>query len=134
MSAISNKNKSQKGGGVLPLTESPEQILQRKRTVSALHSSDSSSSSSPEELPTGLRAEKPVGALCYLPKSLHRLASRAAEDRDITAKRFFLETLLLGLEQQNIITAEQRAEALLLPPDYGWRGRKAASDSSSSNN
>ena len=79
-----------------------------------------------------MAAEKAVGALCFLPMSLHRLATRAAEDRDTTAKRFFLETLLIGLEQQGVITNEQHLEALQLPNEYGWKGRKASSDISSS--
>lgn len=74
--------------------------------------------------PTGMAAEPAVGALCFLPKSLHRLATRAADDRDTTAKRFFLESLLIGLEQQGVITAEQHDEALKLPIEYGWKGRK----------
>lgn len=74
-----------------------------------------------------MAAEKAVGALCYLPKSIHRLASRAAEDRDITAKRFFFEAVISSLHQQGIITDEQQAEALTLPNEYGWKGRKAVS-------
>ena len=70
-----------------------------------------------------MAAEKAVGALCYLPKSIHRLAVRYADDHDVTAKRFFFETMLIGLEQQGVITHEQH---------YGWKGRKE-SDSSSSN-
>ena len=77
-----------------------------------------------QEQTTDMAAEKAVGALCFLPKSIHRLASRAAEDRDTTAKRFFLETMLIGLEQQGVITPEQHAEALKLPNEYGWKGRK----------
>lgn len=77
-----------------------------------------------QEQTTGMAAEKAVGALCFLPKSIHRLASRAAEDCDTTAKRFFLETMLIGLEQQGVITPEQHAEALKLPNEYGWKGRK----------
>ena len=68
-------------------------------------------------------AEKAVGALCYLPKSIHRLATRYADDHDVTAKRFFFETMLIGLEQQGVITHEQRLEALTLPNEYGWKGR-----------
>lgn len=75
---------------------------------------------------TGMAAEKAVGALCYLPKSIHRLASRAAEDRDLTAKRFFFETIVNSLHQQGIITDEQRAEALRLPNEYGWKGRNSS--------
>jgi len=77
-----------------------------------------------QEQTTDMAAEKAVGALCFLPKSIHRLASRAAEDCDTTAKRFFLETMLIGLEQQGVITPEQHAEALKLPNEYGWKGRK----------
>ena len=69
-------------------------------------------------------AEKAVGALCYLPKSIHVLATHEAKNRDTTAKRFFFETLLVGLEQQGVITHEQHVEALKLPNDYGWKGRK----------
>lgn len=72
---------------------------------------------------TGIAAEKAVGALCYLPKSIHRLAARYADDHDVTAKRFFLETMLIGLEQQGVITHEQHLEALTLPNEYGWKGR-----------
>ena len=113
------------------LGQSPEEILQRKRELESRVGEGSSSSSSEPSL-AGLAAEKAVGALCFLPKSLHRLATRAAEDRDLTAKRFFLESLLIGLEQQGVITAEQHSEALTLPMEYGWKGRKAVSDSSSS--
>lgn len=73
-----------------------------------------------------MAAEKAVGALCYLPKSIHRLASRAAEDRDITAKRFFFEAVIISLHQQGIITDEQQAEALTLPNEYGWKGRNSS--------
>ena len=111
------------------LGASPEELLQRRRALES-RVGESSSSSSNEPEPTGMAAEKAVGALCFLPKSLHRLATRAAEDRDLTAKRFFLETLLIGLEQQEVITADQRKEALRLPPEYGWKGRKV-SDSNS---
>lgn len=125
MSAI-GKKKQDKSPQVL--SESPEEILQRKR---ALESRVGDSSSSEPEL-TGLAAEKAVGALCYLPKSIHRLASRAAEDRDLTAKRFFLELVLQGLLQQGIITQEQYDEAFRLPNEYGWKGRKSSDSSSSS--
>lgn len=73
---------------------------------------------------TSSNFEKSVGALCYLPKSIYRLASRAAEDRDLTAKRFFFETMLRGLEQQGVITHQQHEDALRLPSDYGWKGRQ----------
>ena len=112
MSAFS-KNKQEKPTQIL--AESPEEILRRKRAIE-------SRVGEPE--PTGMAAEKAVGALCYLPKSLHRLATRYAEDKDLTAKRFFLETMLLGLEQQGVITQEQRTKALALPNEYGWKGRK----------
>ena len=122
MSAI-GKKKQDKSPQVL--NESPEEILQRKRALeSRVGDTSPSVPSAPET--TGLAAEKAVGALCFLPKSLHRLATRAAEDRDLTAKRFFLESLLIGLEQQGVITAEQRQQALQqLPNEYGWKGRKA---------
>ena len=68
--------------------------------------------------------EKAIGALCYLPKSIHVLATHEARERDTTAKRFFFETMLIGLEQQGVITREQHAEALTLPNEYGWKGRK----------
>ena len=120
------------------LVESPEEIMRRRRAISAMaenRAGEQAYADAPANDgaagPTGLAAEKAVGALCFLPKSLHRLATRAAEDRDLTAKRFFLETLLLGLEQQGVITPEQRADALTLPPEYGWKGRKM-SDSSNS--
>lgn len=119
MSALSKK-KSEKPAQIL--NETPEEILRRKRAIES-RVGDSSSSSDVEE-PTGLAAEKPVGALCFLPKSIHRLATRFAEDKDLTAKRFFFETILLGLEQQGVITTEQRNEALSLPNEYGWKGRK----------
>lgn len=145
MPAISRKNqgkspekKEEKSPQMMG--ETPEEILRRKRAVSAMADSrvgdnNPSSNCLSDEEPTGFAAEKPVGALCFLPKSLHRLASRAAEDRDLTSKRFFMETMLIGLEQQGVITSEQRTEALTLPPDYGWKGRKSLSspsDSSSS--
>lgn len=119
MPAIS-KNKNDKRQ---PINETPEEILRRRRAIES-RVGDNSSSSVMEE-PTGLAAEKPVGALCYLPKSIHRLATRFAEDHDLTAKRFFFETLLLGLEQQGVITPDQRTEALTLPNEYGWKSRKA---------
>lgn len=126
MSAFGNKKKEK--SQQLLSGETPEEILQRKR---ALESRVGDSSSSEPEL-TGLVAEKAVGALCYLPKSIHRLASRAAEDRDLTAKRFFLELVLQGLLQQGIITQEQYDEAFKLPNEYGWKGRKSSDSSSSS--
>jgi len=130
MSAIGKKKPDGKSQQIL--NETPDEILQRRRALeSRVGESSSSSSSEPE--PTGMAAEKAVGALCFLPKSIHRLATRAAEDRDLTAKRFFLETLLIGLEQQGVITAEQRTQALKeLPPEYGWKGRKSSDTSSSS--
>ncbi len=121
MSAI-GKKKQEKSQQILG--QSPEEILQRKRALESRVGDSSSSGAAPE--PTGMAAEKAIGALCFLPKSLHRLATRAAEDRDLTAKRFFLESLLIGLEQQGVITADQRQQALQeLPPEYGWKGRKA---------
>lgn len=119
MAAI-GKNKQEKSQQILG--ESPEEILQRKR---ALESRVGDSLSHSLQEPTGLAAEKAVGALCYLPKSIHRLASRAAEDRDLTAKRFFLELVLEGLLRQEIITEEQYKEAFALPNEYGWKGRSA---------
>lgn len=118
MPAISKKKPEK---SVQILNETPEEILRRKRAIES-RVGDSSSSTDVEE-PTGLAAEKPVGALCYLPKSIHRLATRFAEDHDLTAKRFFLETILLGLEQQGVISPEQHTEALSLPNEYGWKGR-----------
>ena len=62
--------------------------------------------------------------LCFPPsKSLHRLASRASEDRDITSKCFFMELILIGYEQQGVITPEQHADALSLLVDYGRKVR-----------
>ena len=121
MAAI-GKNKQEKSQQILG--ESPEEILQRKRALES-RVGDSLSPSSQEPEPTGLAAEKAVGALCYLPKSIHRLASRAAEDRDLTAKRFFFELVVNGLLQQGIITQEQYDEAVRLPNEYGWKGRSA---------
>lgn len=120
MSAISNKKKQEKSEALI-LTESPEDILRRKR---ALESRVVDNIPSEEPALTGLAAEKAMGALCHLPKSIHRLASRYAEDHDLTTKRFLFETVLLGLEQQGVITTEQRMEALALPNDYGWKSRK----------
>ena len=122
MSAFS-KNKQEKPTQILD--ESPEDILRRKRAIESRVGDSGSSTSSDEEPPTGIAAEKAIGALCYLPKSIHRLATRFAEDKDLTAKRFFFETMLLGLEQQGVITPEQRTEALTLPNEYGWKGRKS---------
>lgn len=127
--AAFGKNKQEKTQQILG--ESPEEILQRKRALES-RVGDSLSPSSKEPEPTGLAAEKAVGALCYLPKSIHRLASRAAEDRDLTAKRFFFELVLKGLKEQDIITQEQYDEAFRLPNEYGWKGRKASDSSSSS--
>lgn len=129
MSAIGKKKTDGKSQQIL--NETPDEILQRRRALESRVGEGSASSSSEPE-PTGMAAEKAIGALCFLPKSLHRLATRAAEDRDLTAKRFFLETLLIGLEQQGVITAEQRTEALQLPNEYGWKGRKLSDTSSSS--
>ena len=117
--AAFGKNKQEKSQQILG--ESPEEILQRKR---ALESRVGDAQPSQEPEPTGMAAEKAVGALCYLPKSIHRLASRAAEDRDLTAKRFFFELVLKGLKDQEIITEEQYNEAYSLPNEYGWKGRK----------
>ena len=123
MSAFS-KNKQEKPAQILD--ESPEEILRRKRAIESRvggKTEDAGNRSSEE--PTGMAAEKAVGALCYLPKSIHRLATRFAEDKDLTAKRFFFETIVNSLHQQGIITDEQHDEALRLPNEYGWKGRKA---------
>lgn len=117
--AAFGKNKQEKTQQILG--ESPEDILQRKR---ALESRVGDAQPSQEPEPTGMAAEKAVGALCYLPKSIHRLASRAAEDRDMTAKRFFFEMILKGLASEGIITQQQFEEAFGLPNEYGWKGRK----------
>lgn len=131
MSAISKKKQQEKSPQIL--TQSPEEILQRKRalesrvggttTVRNQELQSDTTKKKPEPEPTGIAAEKAVGALCFLPKSIHRLATRAAEDCDLTAKRFFLEALLIGLEQQGVITREQRTDCLTLPNEYGWKGR-----------
>lgn len=126
MSAFSKNKKTESQ----MLGESPEEILRRKRALESRVGNSSSSSDEPEL--TGLAAEKPMGTVLFLPKSLHRIASRYAEDMDMTAKRFFFETFLLGLEQQGVITPEQRTDALTLPNDYGWKGRKVTSSSDSS--
>lgn len=120
MSAL-GKKKTEKPTQILG--ETPEEILRRKRDLESRVGDGIPLSE--EEKPTGLAAEKPVGALCFLPKSIHRLATRFAEDKDLTAKRFFFETILMGLEQQGVITAEQRKDALKLPNEYGWKGRNA---------
>ncbi len=120
MSAFS-KSKQEKPAQIL--SETPEDILRRKREIESRVGESIASPSEEPEL-TGLAAEKAIGALCYLPKSIHRLASRAAEDRDLTAKRFFFETIINGLHQQGIISDEQHDEALLLPNEYGWKARK----------
>lgn len=125
MSAISKK-KQEKPTQILG--ESPEEILRRKRDLESRVgdvSPQPEGDTQQQEPPTGLAAEKAVGALCYLPKSIHRLATRFAEDKDLTAKRFFFETMLLGLEQQGVITAEQHKDALKLPSEFGWKGRNA---------
>ncbi len=119
-----SKNKQEKPAQIL--SETPEDILRRKREIESRVGESIASPSEEPEL-TGLAAEKAIGALCYLPKSIHRLASRAAEDRDLTAKRFFFETIINGIHQQGIITDEQRDEALRLPNEYGWKGRKTVS-------
>lgn len=128
MSAI-GKKKQEKPTQILRQTS--EEILQRKRAlenrVGETHLEQSEESN---KEPEGMAAEKAVGALCFLPKSIHRLASRYADDHDTTAKRFFMETMLIGLEQQGVITHEQHLEALSLPNEYGWKGRKTQGDSS----
>ena len=129
MSAIGKNKKETSSQNILGT--SPEELLQRRRALESRVGEGSSSSSSEPE-PTGLAAEKAVGALCFLPKSLHRLATRAAEDRDLTAKRFFFELVLEGLLRQEIITEEQYKEAFALPNEYGWKGRKSSAASNSS--
>lgn len=121
MSAIGKKKQERV---VQSKQQTPEEILQRRRVLEGRMAESSSSKDTGErkEL-TGIAAEKAVGALCYLPKSIHRLAVRYADDHDVTAKRFFLETMLIGLEQQGVITHEQHLEALTLPNEYGWKGR-----------
>ncbi len=118
MSAFS-KNRTDKPNQILG--ESPQEILRRRRD---LESRVENGSAEQKNEPVGMAAEKAIGSLCYLPKSIHRLASRYAEDHDLTAKRFFFETMLLGLEEQGVITPEQRQEALSVPNEYGWKGRK----------
>lgn len=130
MSAISKKN--QEKPDVKIIGESPDEILRRKRALEN-RVGDNSSTNDESEQPKGMAAEKPVGALCFLPKSLHRIATRYADDRDLTAKRFFFQTMLIGLEQQGVITAEQHQEALTVPNDYGWLGRKPKSSRGNSN-
>ena len=128
MSAI-GKKKQEKPTQILRQTS--EEILQRKRALES-RVGDMNQEASTEESgePQGMAVERAVGALCFLPRSLHRLASRYADDHDITAKRFFLETMLIGLEQQGVITHEQHLEALSLPNEFGWKGRKTQGDSS----
>lgn len=123
MSAIGKKKPDDKSQQIL--NETPDEILQRRRALESRVGEDSRSSSSEPE-PTGMAAEKAVGALCFLPKSIHRLATREAADRDLTAKRFFFELVLEGLLRQETITEEQYKEAFALPNEYGWKGRKAS--------
>ena len=123
MSAI-GKKKQERATQVKQQTS--EEILQRRRVLEGRMAEAPSprvTDERQEPEPTGIAAEKAVGALCYLPKSIHRLAVRYADDHDVTAKRFFLETMLIGLEQQGVITHEQHLEALTLPNEYGWKGR-----------
>lgn len=123
MSAI-GKKKQEKTTQVKQQTS--EEILQRRRVLEGrMAESPSHRDTDERQEPklTGIAAEKAVGALCYLPKSIHRLATRYADDHDVTAKRFFLETMLIGLEHQGVITHEQHLEALTLPNEYGWKGR-----------
>lgn len=123
MSAI-GKKKQEKATQAKQQTS--EEILQRRRVLEGRMAETSSprvTDERQEQEPTGIAAEKAVGALCYLPKSIHRLAVRYADDHDVTAKRFFLETMLIGLEQQGVITHDQHLEALTLPNEYGWKGR-----------
>lgn len=123
MSAI-GKKKQEKATQAKQQTS--EEILQRRRVLEGRVAETPSprvTDERQEPEPTGIAAEKAVGALCYLPKSIHRLAVRYADDHDVTAKRFFLETMLIGLEQQGVITHDQHLEALTLPNEYGWKGR-----------
>lgn len=123
MSAI-GKKKQDKSPQIL--AQSPEQILQRKRELEGRveeTATPAAPTSAEHEPPTGIAAERAIGALCFLPKSIHRLATDKAKDLDLTAKRFFLETMLIGLEQQGVITKEQRLDCLTLPNEYGWKGR-----------
>lgn len=120
MSAFKKTNK-EKPSQIL--SETPEDILRRKREIES-RVGENVTSLSQEPMLSGLAAEKAIGALCYLPKSIHRLASHAAEDRNLTAKRFFFETIINSLHQQGIISDEQHTEALKLPNEYGWKGRK----------
>lgn len=123
MSAIGKKKQEK---ATQAKQQTPEEILQRRRVLEGRMTETSSprvTDERQEQEPTGIAAEKAVGALCYLPKSIHRLAVRYADDHDVTAKRFFLETMLIGLEQQGVITHDQHLEALTLPNEYGWKGR-----------
>lgn len=121
MSAIGKKKQEKE---VQARQQTSEEILQRRRVLEGrMAESPSSKDANERQELTGIAAEKAVGALCYLPKSIHRLAARYADDHDVTAKRFFLETMLIGLEQQGVITHEQHLEALTLPNEYGWKGR-----------
>ena len=101
-----------------------QELNKKTYIVTAVEQTEQLSTTQQSGQPMHMAEEKAVGALCFLPKSIHRLASHAAVNRDITAKRFFLETMLIGLEQQGVITAEQHHEALTLPNEYGWKGRK----------
>ena len=100
-----------------------ERVIDRKKQEKLTRIMQQTPEETSNNNESGMAAEKAVGALCYLPKSIHRLATRYADDHDVTAKRFFLETMLIGLEQQGVITHEQRMEALKLPNEYGWKGR-----------
>ena len=100
-----------------------ERVIDRKKQEKLTRIMQQTPEETSNNNESGMAAEKAVGALCYLPKSIHRLAVRYADDHDVTAKRFFLETMLIGLEQQGVITHEQRMEALKLPNEYGWKGR-----------
>lgn len=105
------------------LGDSPEKILSRRRAMENQVGNSQSAGEDKHELLTGMAAEKPKGALCYLPTSIHRKAAMYAEDHGMTTKRFFFETLLSGCEKQGIITAEELQEALELSPQYGWTSR-----------
>ena len=101
-----------------------ERVIEKKKQEKLTRIMQQTSEETGNNNESGIAAEKAVGALCYLPKSIHRLATRYADDHDVTAKRFFFETMLIGLEQQGVITHEQHLEALTLPNEYGWKGRK----------
>lgn len=105
--------------------ETSDNILQRKRALKSRVGNTLTGVSMKDE-PKGMAAEKAMGTVCHLPKSLHRIMTHAADEREISAKRFCFETLLIGLEQQGLITPGQHEEALRLKKDYGWKGRRSS--------